>query len=180
MRFTVGATIPTRILLDNEHVNIDKKFQNSLERLNNKVWNFEKFTIDNDSIKKLINIEDFLKKEKIKLVKFYPPISPKFYNIFISQRDDFERLNINLNLIKILNFRYSKYYNDCMFLDAIHPGETLMTFLIAEILLEEKLINHKDYDEIKKLLELNRENAYFSKTIYPLKEVDFLELGCKK
>ena len=67
-----------------------------------------------------------------------------------------------------------------MFLDAIHPGETLMTFLIAEILLEEKLINHNDFDEIKKLFELNRENAYFSETIYPLKEVDFLELGCKK
>lgn len=174
-----GNYIPARILLDSEHINIDKKFQNSLERLNNKVWNFEKFTIDNNLIKKLTNIENLIVKENIKFIKFYPPISPKFYNIFISQRDDFERLDISLDSTNILNFRYSDYYNDCMFIDGIHAGETLMTFLVAQILLEEKLINHNSFDEIKKLFQSNRRNAYFSETIYPLKELDFLELGCK-
>ena len=175
-----GNYLPSRILLGNQNTNIDIKFNKSIKKLENKIWNFQHFEIDHKAIKNLKNIQNFLDQNEVNFIKFYPPISPKFYKILKNDRNDFKELNASLAEINILNLRSAEYYSDCMFLDAFHSGETLMTYLIAKILLNEKIILRKDFEDIEKLFKKNTKRAYFPKSIYPLKEIDFLKMGCDK
>ena len=176
-----GNYLPSRILIGSKDVNIDIKFQKSIERLKNKIWNFESFEIDNEAIKNLENIKNILHENQINFIKFYPPISPYFFKILEKERIDFiESNNKVVEGLDILNLRSAEYYNDCMFLDALHSGETLMTYLVAKILLNEEIITNEDFEGIEKLFKNNILRAYFPNSIYPLKEIDFLKIGCDK
>ena len=102
-------------------------------------------------IKKIIIIKDFLKKNNINLIIFFPPY-PELHKESVKNRTDFyQKILLNLKnkdieYIDLFNHNWGNVDNE--FIDWLHPSETISARILFDIA--------KKYPQINKYLNLKK------------------------
>lgn len=168
----------------------DKNFKDTLQRVNdgNKRFQFGS-QLSHNRLKLLHEIIDLTTKKGSKLILIIPPVSNTVHTHMIYK--NYSYIDLLRNYIKTLGVENYDFHNlsilttdDCECIDGFHGGDIVYKRIVAYI------YSHTKNDEIKALIrienvlsdiEFNQGKALtLGNDHYLLKEVDFLEIGCKK
>lgn len=166
----------------------DKKFQWGLWKIKNGIAPFQwARTYSSENIDILRRIIRNLKDKGIKVVSVIMPLSPIIYEeAYIKHPDKYaywKELNDDANRLGIYDFLNPSTIdtNDCEFIDGHHPGDVASARVLKAIGERNpafaKYLNMKQIDWA---IQNRSGHAYSGKDFGKYKEVDFLELGCKK
>jgi hypothetical protein len=165
----------------------DIKFSDTISRIEKGNRRFEYGSkISKKSINEFKNILDICKKNNIKLILFIPPVSQTTYKKLNEYKKNYRYIDEFRH--KITEFGGYDYHNpslfdsnDCEFIDGFHGGDVTYQRILLDLSKKDDII--KNIINIKELQKNINEFKGRSTTIDNTsisKEVDFLELECKK
>lgn len=165
----------------------DKNFNNSKERIRQEMFPFfygEELYYPR--IKEFYSLLALLKQNKIQVLILTTPLSPTIYDALINEKkedfawlqkfDEFAKKN------KIFHFLNPHKIQtiDCEFYDGFHGGDVAYARILEKISkIDSEIINFLNLQEIQKTIKTKGGYAY-SDDLGEYREIDFLNLGCKK
>lgn len=175
-----------------ETKNHDIKFSNTFERIEKGNSRFEYAEhISDERVKVLNDIVNFCKINNMKLIIFIPPLANdtiKKMNNFDSKYNFIKEFKELVKNSAVENYDYHdmrKFVNDsCEFIDGFHGGDVIYQRILKDIYNQDSILKkHINIDLISSYIKKNEGKvlSIFNESKYKsTKEVDFLEIGCKK
>ncbi|RDU71501.1 hypothetical protein [Helicobacter brantae] len=165
----------------------DKKFSNSKERIDQEIFPFfYGEELDYPRIEEFYSLLALLKQHKIQVLTLTTPLSPTIYNVLVNEKkkdfawlqkfDEFARKN------KIFHFLnpHKLQTIDCEFYDGFHGGDIAYARILEQIAkIDTDMVNFLDLQKIQETIKTKRGHAY-SDNLGKYREIDFLNIGCKK
>lgn len=166
----------------------DIGFQNTLYRLKKQIspFNYGE-TLDQKRIQQFEKIQDILRKNGIEVIAFIAPIAPTIYDtIQKTYKKQFYYLNeINLyaKQYHIYNFfnPQSIDSSDCEFYDGFHGGDIAYAKILLKIAQTNNVIRDSiNIKTLRQLVDERKDHTFALQHKEGMKEIDFLQIGCKK
>lgn len=180
-------------ILFGDRLSPDINFEDSRSRIANGVRRFEYSEIlDLQKVATLKNTIKILREKHVNTVVIIPPLSPEV-NKYMSQ-SQFKKKYRFLEDFLILaeNEMWLNYHNaekiksdNCEFIDGFHGGDVTYHRILLDMSKKIDWFNkYINQEKSRRLVSLNHGKAYTQtskhKNLETFKEIDFLEIGCKK
>lgn len=167
---------------------LDKKFQTSLWKIRNGYGAFSwGDKINQKNIFLFQRIVKNLKSKGIKVVPIVMPLPPTIWNETYGKHPNkyvyWKELEDNAKNLGIYDFLNPSSIdtNDCEFVDGVHPGDVVSARVLKKIGKENPaFMKYLNIKEINWAINHRSGHVYSGRDFGKYKEVDFLEIGCKK
>lgn len=167
----------------------DVQFSNTLWRIQN---NNAQFVYGQEISKTRMKILDAilsaLQSKKIKVIAFFTPVAHQIFQVisgeFKEQYAYLFALFAKAEELKIANFfdpSILPHSSDCEFYDGFHGGDITYARILLELAKQQpSFATYLNLEVIQKTLKNKSGYAYSGEHFKHLKELDFLQIGCKK
>lgn len=168
--------------------NDDSKFFNTINRIEHGNSRFEYGdVVSNERLSYLLEFIKICEQNNIELIIFIPPVSNRIHEKIEKMSDKYKFIEDLKNIVEKLNgFNYhnpSKIdSSDCEFIDGFHGGDLTYQKIILDIAKKNiSLTNRINRDFIESNIKKFEGFAQTDSQKYSkMKEIDFLDIGCKK
>lgn len=165
----------------------DENFNNSKNRIEREIFPFYYGKdLDQSRIEEFEAILNLLKQNHIRVLIITTPLSPTIYNLLINEkREEFswvQKFNDFAKNNQIFNFfdPYKLNSIDCEFYDGFHGGDVAYARILERI--SKKTTDISSFLNLQTIQEVikTKKGYAYSDSLGKYKEVDFLNIGCKK